>query len=79
MPFFIAFVLSACSWAARIRLSVSFSAHLLSATATSFDLASPLILSGIDHAMLSLSMLSVFHSLILLFSSHQYLILAVTL
>ena len=55
----------------------SVSAHLLSATATSFDLAFPMFLSGIDHAMLSLSMLPVSHSLVRLYSSHQYLFLPI--
>ena len=67
MSFLIAFVLSACSWEVHIRLS------------TSFDLASPLFLSGIDYAMLSLSMLHVFHSFVLLYSSNQSLFLVVTL
>ena len=79
MPFAIAFVLRACSWAAPIRLSVSLSDHMLSATATSFDLAFSLFLSGIDHAMLSHFILPIFHSLFLLYSSHQSLFLVVTL
>ena len=77
--FFNAFFLSACSWAAHIRLSDPVSAHLLSVTAFSFDLASPLFLSGIDHAILPFSMLHVFHSLVLLYFSQQYLFFVVTL
>ena len=82
MPFFTSFVLSACSWTAHISLPVSrflVSTHLISITATSFDLASPPFLSGYDHVMLSLSMLPVFHSFILLYSSHLPLFLVVSL
>ena len=82
MPFFTSFVLSACSWTAHISLSVSrflVSTHLLSITATSFDLASPLFLSRYDHVMLSLSTLPVFNSFILLYSSHLSLVLVVSL
>ena len=49
------------------------------------SLPPPLILrslcffSGIDHAMVSLSMLPVFHSLVCLYSSHQSLFLVLTL
>ena len=74
MGFFIAFVLNVCSWAANIRLS----AHLLSATAISIHLISSLFYSGIDRTMLSLSMMPVFHSIVLLYSSHQLLFLVVT-
>ena len=64
MPFFNTFVLSACSWAAHIRLSF-FYINLISTPATSFDLASRNNRkSGNNHAMLSLSILSVFHSFV---------------
>ena len=53
-------------------------AHLLSDSATSFDLVFPLFVSGIDHPMLSPFMLSVFHSFVLLYSSYQSLFLVVT-
>ena len=80
MLFVNAFVLSACSWAAHIRLSVSRSGlpafshcHLLwSCIPSLFPL-------GIHHTMFSLSILIVFDALVLLYSSNQSLFLVVTL
>ena len=79
MLFLTAFFVSGCSWVTHIRLSVyRFNSPALT-TATSFDLTSPLFFSGIDYAILSLSMIPVFHSFALLYSSKQSLFLAVTL
>ena len=75
MPFFAAFGLGACSWAAHIRVSVS---CFNSAAFSHWHLLWPcitLFLSGIDHAMFSFCMLLVFHSFVLLYSSHQSLLL----
>ena len=76
LPFFTAFVLSACSWAVCITLSVS---RFNSPAFTTSLILNPLFLSWTDHAMFSLFMLPVFHSFGLLYFPHQSLLLVVAL
>ena len=80
IPFFIAFVLIACSCTAHIRLSVSrFSSPAFSLFYLLSSCIPSLFLSGIDHSMISPSMLPASHSLVVLHCLIQSLSLVATL
>ena len=80
IPFFIAFVLIPCSCTAHIRLSVSrFSSPAFSLFYLLSSCIPSLFLSGIDHSMISPSMLPASHSLVVLHCLIQSLSLVATL